>query len=121
MESIGQLIATLFLDRDLAHREHLRTRSYAAHVALNGFYDTIVDMADKLAEAYQGRHGVIEDIPLMSNDVEGDIVDVLEMHLASIEDMRYDAIDKADTPLQNIIDEIVGVYLSALYKLKTLD
>lgn len=120
MNNIGQLIATLFLDRDLTHREHLRTNSYAAHVALNAFYDGIVDAADKLAEAYQGRHGVIDDIPLLSNDIEGDIIDVLEAHLASIEDMRYEAVDKSDTPLQNIIDEAIGLYLSTLYKLKTL-
>jgi hypothetical protein len=34
--------------------------------------------------------------------------------------MRYKVCDKSDTPLQNIIDEIVGLYLSSLYKLKFL-
>ena len=37
-----------------------------------------------------------------------------------LEDCRYEAFDKSDTPLQNIIDEIVGLYLSTLYKLKFL-
>jgi hypothetical protein len=34
--------------------------------------------------------------------------------------MRYEVVDKSDTSLQNIIDEIVGQYLSTLYKLKFL-
>jgi hypothetical protein len=34
--------------------------------------------------------------------------------------MRYECCKKDDTPLQNIIDEIVGQYLSTLYKLKFL-
>jgi hypothetical protein len=34
--------------------------------------------------------------------------------------MRYKVVDKSDSPLQNIIDEIVGLYLSTLYKLKYL-
>jgi hypothetical protein len=34
--------------------------------------------------------------------------------------MRYEFVEKTDTPIQNIIDEIVGLYLSTLYKLKFL-
>ena len=40
--------------------------------------------------------------------------------LAEIEDTRYKACEKTDTPIQNIIDEIVGLYLSTLYKLQFL-
>jgi hypothetical protein len=44
----------------------------------------------------------------------------LEQSLKDIEDMRYEVVSKTDTPIQNIIDEIVGLYLSTLYKLKFL-
>jgi hypothetical protein len=47
-------------------------------------------------------------------------VEFLESSLKDVEDMRYKVCDKTDTPLQNIIDEIVGQYLSTLYKLKFL-
>lgn len=120
---IGELIGLLFLSRDLAHRAHLRASgagSFAAHTALGTFYDEVVDLADRLAEAYQGRKGIIKDIPLVEHDGEEDIVVVLEQHLKFIEDNRYDAIPKADTPLQNIVDEVAGLYLSTLYKLKNL-
>ena len=46
------LISLLFLARDLAHREHLRTKSFAQHMALNTFYNEIVENADAIAEAY---------------------------------------------------------------------
>ena len=53
-------VGHLFLARDVTHSAHLNTRSYAKHVALNEFYDGIIDLADKFAEAYQGRHGLIQ-------------------------------------------------------------
>jgi hypothetical protein len=113
-------VGALFLARDVTHSVHLNTRSYSKHVALNEFYDNIVELADKFAEAYQGRHGLIGPISLMSAKKTGNVIEFLEDSLADIEKMRYDVVDKSDTPLQNIIDEIVGQYLSTLYKLKFL-
>ena len=117
---IGRLIAILFLSRELAHRDHLKTKSYAQHIALNEFYDAIVDLADKLTEAYQGRHGIIS-IPLLKDENHKDEpADMLQSHMDMVEKIRYTAIDKTDTPLQNIVDEVVGQYLSTLYKLRNL-
>ena len=104
----------------MAHSVHLNTRSFAKHSALNEFYDNIVGLADKFAEAYQGRHGMIGPISLMSAKKTGNILEFLQDSLDDIEKMRYEVCDKADTPLQNIIDEIVGQYLSTIYKLKFL-
>ena len=116
----ADFVGTLFLARDVAHSVHLNTRSFAKHSALNSFYDEIVELADKFAEAYQGRHGLIGPISLMSAKKTTNIVEFLEDSLADIEKMRYEVVEKTDTPLQNIIDEIVGLYLSTLYKLKFL-
>lgn len=116
----ADFVGTLFLARDVAHSVHLNTRSFAKHSALNEFYDGIVDLADKFAEAYQGRHGLIDPISLMSAKKTTNIVEFLEDSLADVEKMRFEVVEKTDTPLQNIIDEIVGLYLSTLYKLKFL-
>ena len=116
----ADFVGTLFLARDVAHSVHLNTRSFAKHSALNSFYDEIVDLADKFAEAYQGRHGLIGPISLMSAKKTTNIVEFLEDSLADIEKTRYEVVEKTDTPIQNIIDEIVGLYLSTLYKLKFL-
>jgi hypothetical protein len=113
-------IGNLFLARDVAHSVHLNTRSFAKHSALNQFYDGIVDLADKFAEAYQGRHGLIGPISLSSARKTANVTAFLEDSLAEIEKSRYSVCDRSDTALQNIIDEIVGLYLSTLYKLKFL-
>lgn len=116
----ADFVGTLFLARDVAHSVHLNTRSFAKHSALSEFYDEIVGLADKFAEAYQGRHGLIGPISLMSAKKTSNIVEFLEDSMADIEKMRFDVCEKTDTPLQNIIDEIVGLYLTTLYKLKFL-
>ena len=116
----NEFMGTLFLARDVAHSVHLSTRSFAKHSALNTFYDEVIDLADKFAEAYQGRHGLIGPITMMSAKSSGNIVAFLEESLADIEGMRYKVCDKSETAIQNIIDEIVGLYLSTLYKLKFL-
>ena len=118
MKDIQQLIALLFLSRDEAHKAHLNTSSYAQHMALGAFYDDIIDLADNLAEAWMGRNlKKIGDIPALKSPV-GDIIQVLKRHLDVIESTR-DFLDK-DTALQNIVDEIVALYLSTLYKLNFL-
>ena len=60
----ADLIGHLFLARDVTHSVHLNTRSFAKHSALNEFYNSIVELADNFAEAYQGRHGLIGAISL---------------------------------------------------------
>jgi len=118
--SCAEFVGCLFLARDVAHSVHLNTRSFAKHSALNGFYDGIINLADKFAEAYQGRHGLIGPISLHSARKTSNIVEFLEDSLKEIENERYKVCDKSDSALQNIIDEIVGLYLSTLYKLKFL-
>ena len=119
--SIEKLIGTMFLSREVSHREHLKTNKYAHHMALGSFYEDIICVADSLAEAYQGRNGLIGDIPILSNDrPNSDIIKVLGYHLTLIEKMRNEAIDEKDAPLQSIVDDVVAVYLSTLYKLKNL-
>lgn len=120
MSTAADFVGMLFLARDVAHSVHLNTRSYAKHVALNAFYDGIIDHTDKFAEAYQGRHGLIGPISLMSAKKTSNIVDFLESSLAEVEEMRYKVCDKTDTPIQQLIDNIVELYLTTLYKLKFL-
>jgi hypothetical protein len=116
----SDFVGILFLARDVAHSVHLNTRSYSKHKALNKFYSGIVGHADAFAEAYQGRNGLIGPITLMSAKKTSNIIEFLEDQLKEIESVRYDVCDKTDTPLQQLIDNIVDLYLSTLYKLKFL-
>jgi hypothetical protein len=116
----ADFIGILFLARDVTHSVHLNTRSYSKHVALNIFYDRIVGAADDFAEAYQGRHGLIGPITLHSAKKTSNVIEFLEDSLKQIEDCRYEIVDKSDSSLQQLIDNIVEIYLRTLYKLRFL-
>lgn len=116
----ADFVGLLFLGRDVAHSVHLSTRSYAKHVALQAFYEGIVDLADSFAEAYQGKYGLIGGITLQSAKKTANIIEFLQDQMDEIEANRYKVVDKDCTALHNIIDEIVGLYLSTLYKLRFL-
>jgi len=118
--SCADFVGTLFLARDVAHSTHLNTRSFSKHSALNTFYDEVIELADKFAEAYQGKYGLIGPISLMSAKNTNNIVEFLEGQVDELEEMRYKVVDKDCTPIQNIIDEIFGLYYATLYKLKFL-
>jgi len=116
----ADFVGMMFLARDVAHSVHLNTRSYSKHKALRKFYDQIVDLADKFSEAYQGKHGLIGPISLMSANKTSNILAFMQDQVEEIEKVRYEVVDRTETALQNIIDEIVGLYLSTIYKLKFL-
>ena len=116
----ADFLGMLFLARDVAHSVHLNTRSYSKHKALNIFYERIVGAADDFAESYQGRHGLIGPISLMSAKKTANIIEFLEDQLKEIEDARYDIVDKSDSSLQQLIDNIIEIYLRTLYKLRFL-
>ena len=115
--NVQTLISKLFEARDFAHGAHLRTNSYAQHKALNSFYDDLLDLTDSFVETYQGQYGIIkfnfdsvkigEPIPYFE--------DAAKMFMEG-----HNAIDKKDTHLHNVLDEIVGATYSLLYKLKHL-
>jgi hypothetical protein len=116
----ADFMGILFLARDVAHSVHLNTRSFSKHMALNIFYERIIGAADDFAEAYQGRHGLIGPISLMSAKKTANIIEFLEDSLKQVENARYDVVDRTDMSLQQLIDNIIEVYLRTLYKLKFL-
>jgi chloramphenicol O-acetyltransferase len=116
----ADFVGILFLARDVAHSVHLNTRSYAKHKALQRFYENVIEVADDFSEAYQGRHGLMGPISLLSAKKTSNIIEFLESSLEEIEGARYDVCSKEDSAMQNLIDNIVDLYLSTLYKLRFL-
>ena len=119
---IAKFIAILLLARDISHREHWSAKSLSQHMALGEFYDAIIGLTDQLAEMYKGRHKTLPKIPQLNDEEQGDktSAEMLRKYLELIEKMRYTAVEKTDTALQNKIDEIVGQFLLTLYKLDNL-
>ena len=116
----ADFVGQLFLARDVAHSAHLNTRSFSKHMALGTFYDEIIDLADAFAEAYQGRHGLIGPIAIPAAKKTTNIIEFLQAQLDEIEKNRYEVCDKTDSAIQQLIDNIVELYLTTLYKLKFL-
>lgn len=46
MSTPAEFVARSFAVRTAAHLAHLQSRSYAEHVALGGFYDSLIDLVD---------------------------------------------------------------------------
>lgn len=113
----GELIMTLFHARTAAHVLHLQSTSYAEHVALGEFYDAIVDLADGIAESFQGLYGLLE-FPKESFKQPTDPVKFLTQ-LRSWVDGNRDEIC-ACSEIQNMIDEVQSLIDSTVYKLRFL-
>jgi DNA-binding ferritin-like protein len=64
--NMGSLISEFLEAVTSVHKAHLKITgpgSYAAHTAMGGFYDSIGDLADNIAESYQGATETLLDIP----------------------------------------------------------
>ena len=110
-------VSVLFHSGTNAHFMHLQTKSYSEHKALGRYYESVIDLADRWAEAYQGCYQVIDTYP---SDFH--IAKVPLTYIEKIKDF-VDGIRKVlpdDSQLQNIIDEIVELLDSTCYKLKNL-
>ena len=110
-------VSVLFHSGTNAHFMHLQTKSYSEHKALGRYYESVIDLADRWAEAYQGCYQVIDTYP-----ADFHIAKVPLIYIEKIKNF-VDAIRKVlpdDSQLQNIIDEIVELLNSTCYKLKNL-
>jgi DNA-binding ferritin-like protein len=118
---LGQFISTLFASRTQAHVFHLQTNSFAAHKALNEYYDEIIGRADGIAESVQGKYGIItgySNIDLLEGNDCNEVIKyftALEMYVE-----RARQTMPQDSYIQNQIDEVVALIVSTIYKLKFL-
>lgn len=110
--AVAKMIGVMFMSRTYAHMAHLKTKSFSKHKALNEFYDEIVDLADTLAEATQGKYGKL-DIPFMdSTDNVEDPITGIKKHLTMLENLGKQL---DDSYLENIFQEIQSLYRKTLY------
>jgi hypothetical protein len=115
----GEFIGNLLHSATITHFMHLKTTSYAAHVALGAYYDEIVDLVDGLAEAIQGCYGeIIDNYPTMFANVSGEPLSYLEMLKDYVAEKRVDM--PQDSNIQNEIDTIATLIDSTIYKLRFL-
>jgi DNA-binding ferritin-like protein len=122
MDGIGLLLGTLMQSRNQAHIYHLQVQgmgSFAAHKALNEYYDGIVDRIDGIAESYQGRYGIITGYKMPEAIREDNNARMYFDGLAKFVETIRKQIPQ-DSYIQNQIDEVVDLIESTKYKLKFL-
>jgi hypothetical protein len=121
---INELIQRVFCIRNISHLSHWRTKSYSQHVALGDFYDAVIDNLDSFIEQYQAAFGLInfkEDEKREEGEEKAtnNLVPMLQEDVKWINKNRSKLAN--DVPaLENKLDELVSVYLQAIYKLKFL-
>ena len=116
---IEELITKIFAARNAAHLAHWKETSGYRHETLAEFYDHLLDAVDKLVEAYQGAFELVDVEELPKLGKVKDIVVQLEDDMLWIGKNRA-KITQSLPALDNILQELEGVYLKALYKLRNL-
>lgn len=119
MSTVAKFVSTLLSSREQAHIFHLQTPSYAAHKALQGYYEDIVELIDTYVESYQGRYGILTGYQPTQRYFEDDTaVKYFEGLLVFVDRMKENL--PQDGELNNTVDEITGLISSTIYKLKFL-
>jgi hypothetical protein len=115
-----EMVSKILHSRTQAHVFHLQTKSYAEHIALNGYYDGIIPLMDGIIESYQGKYGIVG--KYISYDIENydnnsQVIKYFQGLEKDVDGLR-DSVK--DSYLQNQIDTIVELLNSTIYKLKFL-
>jgi len=120
-----QLASLFFHSRTQAHVFHLGVSgpgAFAAHSALNTYYDEIAGLIDGLVESYQGKFGLIKFQPVNGLDTNCDIKNIIsyfEKLCLALDKLRKD--EKLQSSyLQNQIDGVEELLYSTKYKLVNL-
>lgn len=110
------LVQKMFEARQVAHNCHLKTKSFAEHEALGGFYEGLLGLVDEFVETYQGQYGLLGDCEFKVEPV-AEVKEYLE-DCAKLFAVGRDSLK--DSHLKNIMDEVVALVYRTLYKLKFL-
>ena len=117
--AIGEFIGTMLHSATITHFMHLRTKSYAEHVALGAYYDEIVDLVDGVAEAIQGCYQeLIEDYPTAFGNPSVEPLAYILSLKEFVSTMRVKLPQESN--IQNEVDAIATLIDSTAYKLKFL-
>lgn len=116
-EFIGKLFE-IEIASHIAHLQVTGSGAYAAHMALNGLYEDIVDLRDRYAESIQGKEGILTGYPSSISTKEGtDMIRYTKLMAEATNEHRNML---KEGFLQQICDDIMELLYSTHYKLKNL-
>lgn len=115
----AQVVSILFNARTNAHILHLQSKSFSQHKALDEYYSALPDLADSFAESAQGTQGILTGYSL-GELYQGDPISFVQSTLDSLLKLRAQFDVKTEGHLIQLIDDMVELHTSTLYKLKNL-
>lgn len=123
MENYTEFINRLFESREQTHVFHLQTKSHSEHIALQGYYEGILEYIDIMVEAWQGKYRkILDGYDIINNnsfDKSSPLKYFIELSMW-IEDKKVTHINKVDTFLLSIVDDILILIYQTIYKLEFL-
>lgn len=118
------MVCALLHSQTQTHIFHLGVRgsgSYAAHKALEGFYEEIDGLVDGLIESYQGKYGLLTNYKSFKNESFKSIKQTIN-YLESLDKMIVEKRNCCDDSfIQNQIDTVQELIYSTIYKLRFLE
>jgi hypothetical protein len=116
---IKELVSRVFSTRNTLHLAHLKTNSFATHMALGELYDQVIEDTDEIVETFQGKFGVIPDLQSAASTVPDDIASHVKQEADWVEKNRS-KIANGDTAIENLVDTLLGHLHKTHYKLTSL-
>lgn len=118
--TIEQLFGTLQQSVVSTWRKHLRTAKYSKHMALNDFYEEMPEKVDALIEAWMGVNG--KKIKNYENILQSSNMNTLTYlkELRKVVKQGY-VLMNGEKELEALLDDIVELIDSTLYKVKELN
>lgn len=123
-EDFCEMVCTLLHSQTQVHIFHLGVKgkgSYAAHKALQKYYEGIDALVDGIIESYQGKYGLLTNYKSFENESFKSIKQTIS-YLKGLNDMIEEKRDCCDDSfIQNQIDTVQELIFSTLYKLRFLE
>ena len=116
---MNDYIGYLFAYRDAAHKMHLKTKSFAKHLALGELYEFLTGKVDELTEVIQGQRGII-DIPNKDDLLQTSDEVTFIKELCEVLTAERASFNNEDPHVQNILDEITAFCFRIKYKIDNL-
>ena len=117
---IEELFGTLQMSVVSGWRKHLRSAKYGKHVALQEFYEEMPDKVDALIEAWMGANGKkTGNFENLLSSANYNTLNYLH-ELKKVCKQGYELLDENEE-LESLLDDIVNLINSTLYKIKELN
>lgn len=120
-EDFCEMVCQILHSQKQAHIFHLGTKSFAEHMALNGYYGEIDELVDGLIESYQGKYGLLINYKSYKNQSYKNKNQVLKYFTGLLNTIEEKRESVEDSYIQNQIDTVQELIYSTMYKLKFLN